>query len=135
MGAACYRSQADTMSESLTDAAAADVIQQIKDSFNKEFEIPVGHRRSGDWVVVVSCDNQDTREESFMTEFYLPGWKPGSKPWDAASLKKSWTDNDSKGVKPTGTGLDFSEDGKSVKEVARGFSDVKATFNLADLKK
>ena len=33
------------------------------------------------------------------------------------SLRKRWTDNDSKGVKPTGTGLDFSEDGKSVKEV------------------
>ena len=49
--------------------------------------------------------------------FYLPGWKPGSKPWDAVSLRKAWTDNDSKGVKPTGTGLDFSEDGKSVKEV------------------
>eukprot|EP00439_Symbiodinium_sp_Y106_P073664 s2761_g13.t3 len=94
-------------------------------------------RRSGDWAIVVSCENQDEREESFMTEwlFYLPGWQPGSKPWDAVSLRKRWTDNDSKGVKPTGTGLDFSEDGKSVKEVVRGSDTVKATFNLDDLKK
>jgi len=125
------------MSEPLTDAAADEIIQQIKDSFDRKHEIPTGTRRSGDWAIVVSCENQDEREESFMTEwlFYLPGWQPGSKPWDAVSLRKRWTDNDSKGVKPTGTGLDFSEDGKSVKEVVRGSDTVKATFNLDDLKK
>ncbi|CAE7029568.1 unnamed protein product [Symbiodinium sp. CCMP2592] len=137
MGAACYRGQADTMSEALTDAAADEIIQQIKDSFDKKHEIPTTSRRSGDWVIVKSCRNQDSREEDDMTEwlFYLPGWKPGSKPWDAVSLRKEWTDNDSKGVRPTGTGLDFSEDGKSVKEVDRGFGAVMATFNLDDLKK
>ena len=50
-------------------------------------------------------------------------------------MRKGWTDHSSKGVKHTGTGLDFSEDGKSVKEVGRGFNDVKATLNLADLEK
>ena len=67
--AACYRSQADTMSESLTDAAAAEIIQQIKDSFDRKSEIPVRDRRSGDWVIVVSCRAQDDREEDFMTEW------------------------------------------------------------------
>ena len=69
MGAACYRGQADTMSEALTDAAAAEIIQQIKDSFDKKDEIPTGSRRSGDWVIVVSCRNQDRREEDDMTEW------------------------------------------------------------------
>ena len=47
MGAACYRGQADTMSEALTDAAAAEIIQQIKGSFDKKD----GNRKHAQWLL------------------------------------------------------------------------------------
>ncbi|CAE7708177.1 unnamed protein product, partial [Symbiodinium pilosum] len=106
------------------------LVERVKDSINKKYEILCGTQRQGNWVIVKVCENQDRKEEDYFKcyLYHLPSWTPGCKPL----AQSNWTDNSCMGVRDSGSKLEFGEKG-TVLEKDAGFGGLMKTIELSTL--